>query len=64
MLRFVKLLWPDSLCEHIAVQTNLYARQSNASGWVCERVDIYGLSVCECGWKVVISFNMWLMITT
>ena len=33
-LDFVKLLWPDSLCEHIAVQTNLYARQSNASGWV------------------------------
>ena len=33
-LDFVKLLWPDYLCEHIAVQTNLYARQSNASGWV------------------------------
>ena len=23
-LDFVKLLWPDFLCEHIAVQTNLY----------------------------------------
>ena len=33
-LNFVKLLWPDSLCEHITVQTNLFTRQSNASGWV------------------------------
>ncbi len=27
---FVKLLWPDSLCEHIAEQINLYATQCNA----------------------------------
>ena len=32
-LDFVKLLWPDSLCEYIAKQTNLYARQCGAKGW-------------------------------
>ena len=31
---FLKLLWPDYLCEHIAAQTNLYARDCNARGWV------------------------------
>ncbi|XP_064387842.1 piggyBac transposable element-derived protein 4-like [Halichondria panicea] len=30
---FVKLLWPDSLCEHIAEQTNLYATQCGAKSW-------------------------------
>ncbi len=30
---FVKLLWPDSLCEHIADQTNLYATQCGARNW-------------------------------
>lgn len=30
---YVKLLWPDSLCEHIATQTNLYARQQGADNW-------------------------------
>lgn len=32
-LDFVKLLWPNSLCQHIAEQTNLYARQQCAKGW-------------------------------
>ena len=32
-LDFVKLLWPDSLCEYIAEQTNLYARLCGAKGW-------------------------------
>ena len=32
-LDFLKLLWPDSLCEHIAGETNEYARQVN---WLVE----------------------------
>ena len=33
-LEFVKLLWPDCLCDHIASETNAYARQSGAKDWV------------------------------
>lgn len=33
-LDFVKELWPDSLCEHIAQETNIYARQRAPRNWV------------------------------
>ena len=33
-LDFLKLLWPDSLSEHIAGETNEYARQVKANNWV------------------------------
>ena len=33
-LDFLKLLWPDCLCEHIAGETNEYARQVKAKNWV------------------------------
>ena len=33
-LDFLKLLWPDSLCEHIAGETNEYARQVKDKNWV------------------------------
>ena len=34
MLDFLKLLWPDCLCEHIAGETNEYATQVKAKNWV------------------------------
>ena len=33
-LEFTKLLWPDVLCEHIAVETNRYARTLGTKRWV------------------------------
>ena len=63
-LDFVKLLWPDSLCEHIADQTNLYAKQQGADKWcetTCDEIWVfYGIiihmGICrlpsiECYWS-------------
>ena len=36
---FLKILWPDSLCEHIAVETNTYDRQEGAKNWVDTSVE-------------------------
>ena len=33
-LAFVQLVWPTSLCELIAVETNRYAQQNNCPKWV------------------------------
>jgi len=33
-LAFVQLVWPTSLCELIAVETNRYAKQNNCPKWV------------------------------
>ena len=36
---FLKIIWPDSLCEHIAVETNTYARREGARNWLDTRVE-------------------------
>ena len=36
---FLKIIWPDSLCEHIAVETSTYARQERARNWVDTNVE-------------------------
>ena len=36
---FLKILWPDSLFEHIAVETNTYARKEGATNWVDTSVE-------------------------
>ena len=38
-LDFLKNLWPDSLGEHITVETNKYARQEGATDWVDTSVE-------------------------
>ena len=38
-LDFLTVLWPDSLCEHIAVETNMYARQEGGKNWVDTSVE-------------------------
>ena len=35
----MKIIWPDSLCEHIAVETNPYARQEGARNRVDTSVE-------------------------
>ena len=38
-LDFLKIIWPDPLCEHIAVETSTYARQEGARNWVDTNVE-------------------------